>query len=86
MNISLETIAKRLNPLSWDILQMLSKTEFLSYGEIREKLKVSQDKASKEIARLEGGALIDSRRDDIDQRVVKFCINEYGLQIMNYKK
>lgn len=85
-NISLEIISKNLTPLSWDLLQMLSKTEFLSYGQIKKRLGVSQDKASKEIARLEGAILINSKRGDIDQRIIKFYITEYGLEIMNYKK
>lgn len=83
--IALEDISKNLNSISWDILKMLSKTEFLSYSEIRNKLGISQEKTSKEIARLEGALLIGSKRDEIDQRVLKFYLTENGLKILNYK-
>lgn len=84
-NISLSDVAKNLNPISWDILKMLSRTEYLSYSQIKEKIGVSQEKVSKEIARLEGALLITSKRDDIDQRVMKFSLTENGLTILNYK-
>lgn len=84
-SILLEDIAKGLNQINWDILKFLSKSEYLSYSEIKKRLGVSQDKASKEIARLEGALLLKSQRDEIDQRVVKFFITEHGLKILNYK-
>jgi len=84
-SISLDDIAKNLNLISWDILKMLSKNEFLSYSQIKEKIGISQEKTSKEIARLEGALLINSRRDDIDQRVMKFSLTENGLKITEYK-
>lgn len=84
--IQLEDIAAALNNISWDILSMLSKTESLSYSEIKKKLNVSQDKASKEIARLEGGLLIKSKRDDIDSRLLKFSLTDNGLDIIKYRK
>jgi len=82
-SISLEEISKRLNVLSWDILRMLNKTEYLRYSEIKTKLKVSQDKASMEIARLEGACLIESQRDEVDKRILKFKITDYGISILN---
>lgn len=84
-SIPLEDIAKNLSPISWDILKMLQKSEYLSYSEIKNKIGVSQEKASKEIARLEGALLITSRRDEIDQRILKFSLTENGLEILNYK-
>lgn len=85
LSIDLQDIAKILNPISWDILTMLSKTETLSYSEIRNKLKLSQEKASKEIARLEGGLLIISKRDDIDSRHLNFRLTEHGIDIFKIK-
>ena len=84
--ILLKDIAQRLNSISWDILTLLYKTEELSYSEIKNKLKVSQDKASKEIARLEGALLVDSRRDDIDTRYIKFKITDNGMNIMQHRR
>lgn len=84
-HISLEDIAKNLNSISWDILKMLSKTEAMSYSHIKNKIGVSQEKTSKEIARLEGALLIDSKRDEIDGRILNFSITEYGLNILNHK-
>lgn len=85
-NISIQDIAKKLNPISWDILKMLEKNEDLTYTQVKEKLSVSQEKAAKEIIRLEGGLLIESERDKIDARVLRFKLTEHGVNIIKYKK
>jgi DNA-binding MarR family transcriptional regulator len=85
-SILLQDIAKKLNPISWDILRMLEKNEDLTYTNIKERLSVSQEKAAKEIIRLEGGILIESERDKIDARILRFRLTEYGLNIIQYKK
>lgn len=84
-SILLQDIARCLNTVSWDILDMLSKNERLSYGEIKDKLKISQNKVSKEIARLEGALLICSTRNSIDARVNNYEISKNGMNILKLK-
>ena len=67
-SINLQDIKKNLTSLSIDILEMLKKSESLSYKQIKEQLNVGQNKASKEIARLEGALLIETKKSDIDGR------------------
>jgi len=83
--ISLSDIAKRLNSISWDILEILSKKENISYKDLKNYLKISHEKCSKEIARLEGALLIQEKDDPRDQRKSNFNISEYGLKILRYK-
>lgn len=84
--VLLVEIANGLNAISWDILDMLNKKECMSYSEIKERLKVGQNKATKELARLEGGTLIKSKRDNIDARLLHFYLTENGIKILKYKK
>lgn len=84
-HIFLTDIAKGLNNISWDILSMLKANEKLSYGNIKDKLNISQNKVSKELARLEGALLIDSKRDEIDARVYVFTLTENGFKILDIK-
>lgn len=83
--IALKDIAKNLNSISWDILDILSKKENIKYNELKKILKISQEKAYKEIARLEGALLIFSKQDDRDKRILRFNITENGLKILNYR-
>lgn len=83
--ILLKDIAKQLNPISWDLLQILNKTEMISYSELKKKLNLSQSKVSKELARLEGALLVNSERDNVDQRVIYFKLTAAGCKILNYK-
>lgn len=85
MDISLENVAEGLNSISWDILSILNKNEEISYMEIKNKLKISQEKANREIARLEGARLVKTYKDDINARVKKFRLSEYGLEILKIK-
>lgn len=84
--INLEDIAKRLTPISWDILQLLSKADGLSCIDIKNKLKLSQGKYSIEIARLEGGLLVDSTRGDTDKRYSYYKPTDNGLNILKYRR
>ncbi|WP_031368487.1 winged helix DNA-binding protein [Clostridium botulinum] len=84
-HIFLKDIAKGLNNISWDILSMLKANEKLSYGNIKDKLNISQNKVSKELARLEGALLIDSKRDEVDARVYVFTLTENGFKILDNK-
>lgn len=84
-NILLKDIANSLNAMSWDILQMLKSNEKLSYSEIKQKLNVSQNKVSKELARLEGALLVSSKKDEIDARVYNFTLSENGLKVLKIK-
>ncbi len=83
--VSLEEIAKNLNSISWDILSLLSKKENLSLDDIKSKLNLSSMKIYKEISRLEGGVLINSKKDSQDWRRLNFNITEYGIKILKYK-
>lgn len=84
--IAIKEIASKLNSISWDIISMLSKAEYLSYSDIKKKLNISQNKVTKELARLEGALLIEYRRDEIDARILKFNITNYGTSIIKYRK
>lgn len=81
-SINLQDIKKNLTSLSMDILEMLKKSESLSYKQIKEQLNVGQNKASKEIARLEGALLIETKKSDIDGRENKLSLTEYGYKIL----
>ena len=83
--IPLEEIAGNLNEVSWDILDMLSKKENLNSKEIRDKLNISLEKSYKELARLEGALLIDSKRDPKDKRYLMMNLTDYGLEILQLK-
>jgi len=78
--ISLDDIAAGLNQISWKILKLL-KSDSLSYSELKKHLDCSQEKVSKEIARLEGACLVFSKRNTMDQRIVDYSITQHGLDI-----
>lgn len=84
-SIHLSDIADKLSSICWDILNMLSQREYLTYTEIKNSLKLSQEKSSKEIARLEGALLVDSKRDNVDERVRKFYLTIHGTNIIKFK-
>lgn len=84
--IRLSDVANQLNVISWDILILLSQSKNVSYTELRKALSVSQDKCSREIARLEGALLIKSESDPHDNRALLFNLSENGLNILKYKK
>lgn len=81
-SITLDEIKNNLPNISYNILQMLYNNESLSYKEIVEKLKVGQNKAAKEIARLEGALLIESKKSDLDGRENKLSLTVYGQQLL----
>lgn len=83
--ILIKDIAAILNAIDWDILEMLNRCEKLSYSEIKSKLNISQNKISKELARLEGALLIETRRDEVDSRMLNFSITQYGTKILSFK-
>lgn len=83
VSIPLSEIARALTPLSWDILDMLQSTEYITYTMLKDRLDLrSHDKASKEIARLEGALLITVNRDQRDQRKVTISMTRYGFEIL----
>lgn len=84
-SILLKDIAKSLNSVSWRILEILENEDQVSYTDIKAKLGVSQNKAAKEIARLEGALLIESKKDDIDSRVYNFKLTSNGEKILKLK-
>ncbi|HEX9058888.1 MAG TPA: helix-turn-helix domain-containing protein [Clostridia bacterium] len=83
--IPLKDIAQKLSPMCWEILNMLSDNDSLTYTEIKAKFGISQEKISKEISRLEGALLIEFTRDYKDERTKKFRITNYGSNIMRHK-
>lgn len=85
-SIFLRDIAHKLSSISWDILEMLEKQEFLTYTDIKNRFKMSQEKLSKEIARLEGGLLIEFKKDSQDERTKPFTITINGKNILKIKK
>lgn len=85
-NIPINEICKKFNGLSFNILNMLSQELDLSFGIIKEKLNLSQEKTSKELAKLESPLFIESYRDQIDARCLKYKITTYGLAALNTKE
>lgn len=85
INIPLKDVADKLNSISWDILDMLSVNEQLTYKDIRDALGGKQDKTNKEIARLEGALLIGSKKDDGDERKKIFTLSQNGKNILILK-
>lgn len=83
--IALKDIAKGLNNISWDILEMLKRNEKLSYGDIKDKLGISQNKVTKELARLEGALLVETKRDEIDSRIYNFTVTTNGIKILELR-
>lgn len=81
-SILLEDIKQKLNSISFDILQMLSKNETLTYSQIKDKLKVSQHKITREIARLEGALLIEGKKSEFDGREIIFNLTINGQKIL----
>ncbi len=82
--INIESIGKALNVTSFDILKMLKERKYMRAIEIRRLLEKSQEKASKEIARLEGGLLIRLAVTN-DDRLRSYEITEYGLEVLRLK-
>lgn len=78
-------IAEGLNPISWRILDYLNKYESSIFKDIKENIEVGVNKASKELARLEGATLIVSERDTIDTRSLNYRLTENGIKILKYK-
>jgi DNA-binding MarR family transcriptional regulator len=83
--IPLKEIAESLNDVSWDILDMLARKENINSKEIRDKLKISNEKLYKELARLEGALLIGSKRDPKDKRYLMMNLTQYGIGILELK-
>lgn len=83
--IPLYLILEKLNYISWNILKLLNENEYLSYSNIKKDLKLSQEKCSKEIARLEGALLIESKVDELDERAKRISITRYGKSILKLR-
>lgn len=84
-SIRLEDVAGKLNAISWEMLELLLKQKDVSYHNLRNQLNVSQEKCSREIARLEGALLIHSDKDPKDGRILLFNITENGKEILKHK-
>jgi DNA-binding MarR family transcriptional regulator len=85
-SVPLMEIAKNLNSISWSILKLLNHQQSISYSTVRQELEISQEKASKELARLEGAYLIESKRDMKDQRFSLYTMTRYGKEILCLRK
>lgn len=84
--IFLKDVARKLSSMSWKILEILNSEECLTYTDIKSRFKLSQEKLSKEIARLEGGLLIEFKKDYQDERTKPFVITINGINILKIKK
>ncbi|MED5052567.1 winged helix DNA-binding protein [Anoxybacillus rupiensis] len=84
IHIPLEEILKNLNEISWDILDIL-KDQSLNFVDIRSRLSLSQEKAYKELARLEGACLIQSKQNTKDQRSKIYSLTPYGESVFEFK-
>ncbi|MBU8908069.1 MarR family transcriptional regulator [Desertibacillus haloalkaliphilus] len=84
-SVSLNEIANGLNVLSWDVLEYLNNHPSQSYSAIRVKFGFSQEKISKEMARLEGAVLVKVERDPNDNRSMVYNITRYGRSILKMK-
>jgi len=84
--IKLKDIAERLNSFSWDIMTLLVQNEQLTYTQIKKAMGGKQEKTNKELARLEGALLIESKKDGGDERRKIFYLSQNGMEIMKYKK
>lgn len=81
-SVSLVDIKNNLNSISFSILEMLSQNESLTYTEIKDRLRVGQNKVTKELARLEGGLLIQTKKSEIDGREIKLSLTNFGHRIL----
>lgn len=81
-SVSLVEIKENLNSISISILEMLSANESLTYTEIKDRLRIGQNKVTKELARLEGALLITSKKSEIDGREIKLSLSKYGHKIL----
>lgn len=87
LNVPLKDISSKLNDFSWLILNTLAEKEYVQYTFIKNNLfNGKQEKANKEIARLEGALLIESSEDTDDGRKKIFTLSEYGKYILKYRK
>ncbi|HZH59656.1 MAG TPA: hypothetical protein VEY70_08785 [Metabacillus sp.] len=84
INIPLEEVASNLNEISWSILESL-REKSLNFIELRSRLQLSQEKAYKELARLEGACLIHSKVGTKDQRTKMYFLTTYGESVFKFK-
>lgn len=85
MNIPVEEVVSRLNENTWRILEFIKDNPNCYVKAINETLGFKRDKASKEISRLEGGVLIESNRNDTDNRIISYTITEYGKKALDLR-
>lgn len=86
MAITVEDIASGLNDFSWDILQHLSRFEYVSREELLKTFPVDKSKISKETARLQGGCLIVESLDPLNNKKKLYSITETGLSALKFRK
>jgi len=84
IHIPLEEISKNLNEISWDVLSLL-REQPLNFVDIRSRLSLSQEKAYKELARLEGACLIQTKQSTKDQRSKIYSLTPYGENVFKFK-
>ena len=87
MGIPFKVVAKGLNKDSWRILSVLSEVANMPAKELMEKVGLSSKTARfyKEIARLEGAALIARARGKDDFRVVAYQVTEYAARVLELR-
>ena len=82
VKVPLHEIFQQFNPNTWAVLKYINENPEVSLIGIRKELNLSQIKAEKEIARLEGSFFIKTERNPVDQRLMLYRITEYGLEAL----
>ena len=83
---NLKEVSEVLNDISWKILSMLEEAGgHMPFKQIKENLKLSPEKITKELILLEGGVLVKSERSKTDTRFKDYYLTEYGKAIQEYK-
>lgn len=77
MDIPIQRILGNLTDDSWDMLKLIDENPTITFKEIRVETNLSQEKAYKTLAFLEGALLITNKRKT-DARFTCYEITEYG--------
>lgn len=84
--VSLVAISKRLNPFSWQLLQIIHDHPSLTKKDLFEKLgEKSRRKFEIEYAKLYGASLIEERTDVLDGRSLNVRLTDEGKKLLAMK-
>ena len=85
MSISYLDIINTHNKATNKIIDLLDEFDKLPSEELFKKSKIPKSRYTKEIARLEGGCVIEKVKDTEDYRKVYYQLTEHGLNILNVR-